>query len=41
MTPRDTGLFVRAWNEAQQEASGELAPPSMDDLERLEARYGQ
>lgn len=41
MTPRDTALFVMAWNEAQQEASGDVEAPSMDDLERLEARYGQ
>ncbi|APX23196.1 hypothetical protein GCM10011326_27630 [Salipiger profundus] len=41
MTPRDTALFVAAWNAAQEEASGDVPAPDMDTLERLEERYGR
>lgn len=40
LTPKETSELVEAWNEAQAAASGELPPPTIEDLEELEARYG-
>lgn len=40
LTPRETGLLVEAWNEAQRAASGEVAPPSDEQFEALVAKYG-
>lgn len=40
LTPQETTELVAAWNAAQAEASGEVEPPSMGDLEDLVARYG-
>ena len=40
MTPRETFEVIDAWNEAQREMSGEVEPPTMEELEELEARYG-
>lgn len=40
MTPKETFEAVDAWNAAQSEASGDLDPPTLEDLEELEARYG-
>ncbi|SLN36544.1 hypothetical protein AQS8620_01298 [Aquimixticola soesokkakensis] len=40
LTPKETSELVDAWNAAQSAASGELPPPTIKDLEELEARYG-
>jgi|GEM_PF-6484783 len=40
MTPRETADLVAAWNEAQSEAAGEVAPPTEDEYEELLKRYG-
>lgn len=39
MTPRDTELLVRGWNDAQATARGEIAPMSVDRLNELKERY--
>ncbi len=40
MTPWETDLLVQAWNEAQDAASDEVAPPSIEDYDDLVRRYG-
>ncbi|WP_353475514.1 hypothetical protein PVT71_18280 [Salipiger sp. H15] len=40
LTPQETSLLIEAWNQAQQDASGEVAPPSVDEYEELVKRYG-
>lgn len=40
MTPRETAELIEAWNAAQSEASGKVAPPTIDEYEALVARYG-
>lgn len=37
MTPADTILLIRGWNDAQ--AGDKLAPPSRDELDALMERY--
>lgn len=38
MTPTDTVLLIRGWNEAHE--SGDVAPMTADEFEDLVAKYG-
>lgn len=40
MTPEETTLLIQAWNDAQESMSGNLPPPTADEVDELVRRYG-
>jgi hypothetical protein len=40
MTPEETDMLVRGWNDAQRAASGKVEAPSRAEVDELIARYG-
>lgn len=39
MTPSDTLALIGAWNDAQEDAAGKVAPMTMDELDALMRQY--
>lgn len=40
MTPEETSLKIKAWNDAQREASGAVEAPTRDQVDDLIAKFG-